>query len=316
MIQRNADAASVRVYRMRAIVSIPLILILLSIGCAPIGRTDNFRFVFMTDIHIQPELRATEGFEAAIAHVNRLKPKPAFVITGGDLIMDALGQSYSRADSLYALYIETCRHFEMPVHNGIGNHEIFGLYSESGINPDHPEYGKQMYRNRVGEGNTYHSFDHGNWHFIVLDGIGMTEERRYIGEIDEAQIEWLKKDLERTGPERPVALCIHIPFFSAAIQFRNGPTAANSSGGVIQNGKEVWDICDDYNIKLVLQGHLHIVEELAWKRFRFITAGAVSGAWWRGPLEEFEEGFVVVDVKGDNFTWAYEDYGWEAESRD
>ena len=50
---------------------------------------EHFTFAFLTDIHLQPELRATEGFKKAIAKVNELNPD--FVITGGDLIMDALG---------------------------------------------------------------------------------------------------------------------------------------------------------------------------------------------------------------------------------
>jgi len=43
--------------------------------------------------------------------------KPNFVITGGDQIMDAMGQSYGRADSLYNLYQETVKELKMPVCN-------------------------------------------------------------------------------------------------------------------------------------------------------------------------------------------------------
>ena len=53
---------------------------------------ESFTFAFLTDIHLQPERNATEGFRAAIAEVNVLKPD--FVITGGDLVMDVLGVSY------------------------------------------------------------------------------------------------------------------------------------------------------------------------------------------------------------------------------
>ena len=51
---------------------------------------DTFRFIFMTDIHVQPELSGDEGFKQAIQKVNKLKPD--FVITGGDLVFDALGR--------------------------------------------------------------------------------------------------------------------------------------------------------------------------------------------------------------------------------
>ena len=51
----------------------------------------DFTFVFMTDIHLSPEKSAPVGFQQAIDTVNRLNP--AFVITGGDLIMDALARA-------------------------------------------------------------------------------------------------------------------------------------------------------------------------------------------------------------------------------
>ena len=50
----------------------------------------QFRFVHLTDIHLQPELDAERGFRQCIAHVNELRPRPDFVITGGDLLMDTL----------------------------------------------------------------------------------------------------------------------------------------------------------------------------------------------------------------------------------
>lgn len=291
---------------------LPLLMIMIS--CIVQSGPDSFRFAFLTDIHVQPESRATEGYTAAIDHVNQLRPRPDFVITGGDLIMDALGQTFGRADSLYALFIETTKLFRMDVYHCIGNHENFGVYTSSGISPDHPEYGKKMFENRLGDGRTYRSFDYEGWHFVLLDGIGFTEERRYIGEIDEAQIEWLRADLENTGYERPVVLALHIPFYTIWSQMHSGSLAANSRGTVITNAAEVWEVCSPYNVKLVLQGHLHVVEEIVWKGTHFITGGAVSAAWWRGPHAGFEEGYVLVDVHGNDFDWTYEDYGWEVET--
>ena len=66
-----------------------LLVIIIFFISACTKRSDSFRFAFMTDIHLQQELRAEEGFAKAIAKVNDLNAE--FVITGGDLIMDALG---------------------------------------------------------------------------------------------------------------------------------------------------------------------------------------------------------------------------------
>ena len=63
---------------------------------------------------------------------------PDFVITGGDLVSDALAQRESRADSLFNLYKATSENFKMPVYNAIGNHDVFGWYPQSGVSETNP----------------------------------------------------------------------------------------------------------------------------------------------------------------------------------
>ncbi|MEE4312329.1 MAG: metallophosphoesterase [candidate division KSB1 bacterium] len=279
-------------------------------GCQ--SDENEFRFVFLTDIHCQQKLGAVEGFKAAIEAVNLLDPRPDFVVTGGDLVFDVLATGYEHADSLYNLYAELIQEFNMPVYNTIGNHEIFGWYPNSGVDAKHPEFGKKMFANRLGDGRTYRSFDHKGWHFVLLDAMQMTPERNYRGEIDLNQMKWLEKDLSEIESDQPVVLVTHIPFYSIFLQYRNGPMTQNSERLVVTNAHEVNRICDPYNLKAVLQGHLHTVEEINYYGVKYITAGAVSGSWWQGPRFEFPEGFAVIDVSGDELTWHYEDYGWDA----
>lgn len=268
---------------------------------------DEFSFAFLTDIHVQPERQADKGYEKAISKVNELNPD--FVLTGGDLIMDALGQSYERADSLYDMYYEISKKFNMPVYNTLGNHEVFGLYEDSGIDPLHPDYGYNMFRKRLGQ--EYYSFDHKGWHFIVLNSVGMGENRRYYGHVDSIQMEWIRRDLTKVDSLTPIAVSVHIPFITSWTQLRYGTTAPNEDGVVITNGKEVLSLFADHNLKLVLQGHLHFLEDIYVRGTHFITAGAVSARWWSGPVDGLEEGFLMVHVDGDDFEWEYVDYGWE-----
>jgi len=268
---------------------------------------DSFSFIFMTDIHVQPERNATEGFLQAIDTINALNPD--FVLTGGDLIMDALGQPFGRSDSLYNLYKETVGKLKMPVYNTIGNHEVFGLYEQSGISPGHELYGKNMYEQRLAQ--RYHSFDYEGWHFIALDGIGFTENRRYYGYIDSLQLEWLKKDLIETGTEKPVVLSTHIPLLSVGAQIMQSPTQGFDQGSIITNAHDVFKIIEGYNVKMVLQGHLHFLEDIYYNGVHYITGGAVCSSWWNGPRYGMEEGFLKIDVTGENFDWEYVDFGWE-----
>jgi len=290
------------------------IAILVFSGCKPPINTsaeqaeDSFSFAFLTDIHLQPELGADVGFQWAINEVN--KRKPDFVLTGGDLVMDALNQSYGRADSLYNLYIKLSGKFKMPVYNTVGNHEVYGWHrNEKGIE-QHPEFGKKMFEKHLGD--RYYSFDHKGWHFIVLDAISRTEEGGYSGGIDEEQILWLAKELQKVDKEIPIAVSVHIPFITAASQISRGSMAANNPGLVISNSLEVLRLFSEHNLRLVLQGHLHYLEDIyVQNQVHFITGGAVCGKWWANePDSKPEEGFVMIHVEGEELDWEYVDYGW------
>lgn len=275
-------------------------------SCERRSSRGEFSFVFMTDIHLTPSRNAVPGFKQAISSVNALHPD--FVITGGDLIMDALEQKYSTADSLYNLYGETVKNLTMPVHNTMGNHEIYGIFLSSRPDTLNPEYGEKMFEKRLGK--SYYSFDHKGWKFIILNSVEATKRSRYIGKIDDTQIEWIKKELQATGKATPIVMSTHIPFITSNTQKYIGTTVANDSAAVIYNGKEVLDLFHGYNLKLVLQGHLHTVEDIYVDGIHFLTGGAVCAAWWNGPNRDFEEGFMLISVKNDDFSWKYVDYGW------
>ena len=269
---------------------------------------DGFTFAFMTDLHVQPEKRADEGVARAIEKVNELGPD--FVITGGDLIMDALGQTQGRSDSLYRMYDSLQQGFEMPVYNTLGNHELFGIYERSGVDRSHPLYGEKMYEKYLGK--PYYAFDHKGWRFYIFDSVDDTGEGRYYGHVDSVQLAWLKEDLEGVDPETPLAVSVHIPLITAYTQISKGSTEANSRGLVVENSREVLDAFGDHNLKLVLQGHLHILEDIYIDGIHFITGGAVSANWWSGPRNGMEEGFLVLKVHGEELEWKYVDFGWEA----
>ncbi len=268
---------------------------------------DAFSVAFMTDVHLQPERNAVEGFKQALDTVNSLAPD--FIITGGDLIMDALGQRYGRADSLYNLYRDVVSMAKMPVYNTMGNHEIFGIYRKSGADPANPEYGEKMFEKRIAK--PYYSFTHKGWKFMIINSIEDTGKDSYTGLVESVQIEWIKTELKNTSPETPIVISTHIPFVSAMTQVLGGSTLPNDSSLVVYNSREVIGLFKDHNLKLVLQGHLHILEEININGVQYITGGAVCGAWWNGPYRWSEEGFVYLTFGKDDFTWKYIDYQWE-----
>lgn len=269
-------------------------------------------FIHYTDVHVQPELRGDEGYRKAVAAMNGLKPKPVLAIAGGDLVFDVFDTGYQRADQLYKMYAQITQGLDMPVYSVIGNHDVFGINPTAGVVSSHPEYGKAMFAERLGGGKTYRAFDCRDWHFVVLDSIFLTPDSKYEGRIDQEQFTWLQQDLQAAGPKRPVVLVTHIPFFSILPALQNGPTEAVSPSIVIANAKEVLEFCSGYNIKAMLQGHVHIVEDHRYKNTQYVTSGAVCGNWWKGPRMGHPEGFAVYTINGDQLTWEYHSYGWQA----
>ena len=151
---------------------------------------------------------------------------------------------------------------------------------------------------------------------MVLNSVQVTEDHRYIGMIDEEQMEWIKKDLIDVDHKTPIVISTHIPFITVYTQILYGEYAPDYHGLVMENSRDVLNLFNDYNLKIVLQGHLHYLEDIEVYGVHFITVGAVSGQWWRGPNHEVEEGFLMVHVKGDDYCWEYVDYGWQVEKRD
>src|SRR5580704_1541480 len=133
----------------------------------------SFDFVFFTDTHIQPELNAAHGCDMCFRKIAATNPE--FAIMGGDHVYDATTVNGVRAGMVFDLYKRTEQALGMPLHNAIGNHDIFGVLKQSGIAPTDPLYGKKMYQDRMGQ--TYYSFDYKGYHFVVLDSIQPTPDR-------------------------------------------------------------------------------------------------------------------------------------------
>jgi 3',5'-cyclic AMP phosphodiesterase CpdA len=289
-----------------------IVFFLITVSCTIQEETqetsDNaFTFAFFTDIHLQPERNAEAGFQQAIDSVNKLNPD--FIITGGDLIMDALGTSYGRADSLYDIYTEMIKGFNMPAYHTMGNHEVYGWYERSGADLENPEFGKKMFEKRVGP--LYQAVEHKGWKIFILNSVVQNGRGGYMGGIDSLQMAWISEELERTPQDMPLMVSVHIPFITTEAQIFGGSMTPNADYEVITNSKEVLDLFNEHNLKLVLQGHLHFYEYMYAFGTTYITGGAVSGAWWNGPYYGTEEGFLLVHIDGEDFTWEYVDYGWE-----
>lgn len=287
-----------------------------STHAAEASAPQAFRFVQMTDIHVQPQRKAAEGLRAAIEAAHKLTPRPDFILTTGDLVFDALNTPEPRVRTLFDLYTSICRDSDLPIRQCIGNHECFG-WSNSKVSKDHPEYGKKMAADRLGLDKLTYSFDHKGWHFCVVDDILPNDSREgYHGGISDENMDWLDKDLTAAGG-RPKIICAHIPLLSAVIyrnmEARDKEFLEVSRRRVCRNPGPIMDLLRKHKVGLSLAGHLHQNERIELDGTTYITSGAVSGAWWKGAHFGNAEGFGIIDVKADGtFEHRYHEYGWKA----
>ncbi len=271
------------------------------------NKPEPFRFVYLTDTHIGLGEPSIEQTRRCIRRINALDPPASFVINGGDLVKNAYEQTYEAADADYRLAGQILGELNIPVYHSIGNHDLFGVAPATGVSTDHPEYGKAMFRQRIGGGRTYFSFDFGGWHFILLDSIHVDEQLNWGGGVDAEQIDWLKKDLEILNGQRPICLVTHIAIVSPVVQIRLGAMRAPGPGGLVVNGAEIYLLCEPHRLKLVLQAHTHFYEEAILNGTRFIGGGAVVGGWGPGPLDGPPTGFGLITVNGGTAVYEHID---------
>ena len=81
----------------------------------------------------------------------------------------------------------------------------------------------------------------------------------------------------------------------------------------IKNARQLRTLLAKYNVKLILQGHMHVNERIVVSNVTYITTGAVCGNQWKAPrFGEFSEGYGVITISKGQFEYAYRTYGWKA----
>jgi 3',5'-cyclic AMP phosphodiesterase CpdA len=276
---------------------------------SPGRRRSTLRIVFFTDVHTRLEWGTPEALALAARHINGRRPE--LILAGGDLITDGFQSSAASVRRRWDAYMAMHSSLRAPVAAALGNHDLVAAIPEDGTPPAKDP--RTVFRERLGEESTYRSFNANGYHIVILDSISVVGgELKYVGHIDEPQLDWLRRDLESVDTDTPIVVLTHIPLLTAFYQATEGATSAAQANRVITNNVEVLQAFSRHNLTLVLQGHLHVEEQLQWRGTRFITGGAVCGKWWRGPWYGTPEGFGVVTLRPTRIDWEYVSYDWTA----
>lgn len=260
--------------------------------CNRTGR--KFRFAFFTDVHLfrNNERNSHIGFQRALDDV--LPKEIDFILFGGDNI-DAYRLEETEAEVLYKWFKKEVNKRGIEAHYTIGNHDVYYTPIDREVDPN----GYRLHEKYFGALN--HSFDHKGIHFIVLNSVIQNSSGFCVGN---EQLRWLEEDLKKTGSQTPVVVSMHVPIQSLYYPAVEGKIVTTD---MITDFKQVWDCLEQYNVKMILQGHQHLHEELLVKNMHFLTGGAVCGNWWAaGDFQKTEKGYLLIDVDENNdFSWEY-----------
>jgi alkaline phosphatase len=200
-----------------------------------------------------------------------------FAVHGGDLI-DALPDPDPVSEARFLKQIN--REFaklHCPRHYVLGNHCIFSLT-------------KSEYLEGIERPHSYYSFDHGAFHFVVLDACyrqdGVDYGRRNFDyrdtEIPPAEREWLAEDLGATGNKT-------IVFVHQRLDQPQGSEDAIHSAGAVRNILE-----DSGKVAAVFMGHSHVNDYHDIRGVHYCTLDAVVGG--EGAANN---AYSVLDIHND-----------------
>ena len=262
------------------------------------GPRSPLRIAFFTDVHARREWHTPDALALAAAAIDA--ERADLVLCGGDLIADGWLLPSHVAAPRWAVYGEMHRAIRGPIRYAVGEQDLVGAFPPDGTSPVADP--RAEFRLFTGASRTWYSFDAGGVHVVVLDSVRLaTDARNCNGHVSDEQLGWLRGDLSRIDAFTPVVLMLHIPLI-----------AASGAEAGVANAAQVLAAFEGHNLRLVLQGHLHVNEILRRGDTTFVVGGAICGDAWRGPMRGTREGFGVATLRHDRIDWRYVEYGWSA----
>jgi 3',5'-cyclic-AMP phosphodiesterase len=254
---------------------------------------------FLSDIHVKPTVTSEAGMRAAFRHVNNHSDKPAFIINGGDAIMDAMAADKTKTQAQWDVWNKVIREEnKLPMYHVIGNHDAWGWQVKDESIKSDPLYDKGWVMQEHKMNSRYYSFTNREWKFIVLD-TAHENNGGYIAKLDAPQFAWLEQELKSTNPEQHICIVSHIPIASFCSAMFADENQANgdwriSRALLMTDARKILQLFSQYNnIRCCLSGHIHLQDEVNYKGIQYFCNGAVSGNWWNGAFKGFDPAYAL-----------------------
>lgn len=298
-----------------------------TLAAAQPAAGEAFTFAHITDVHIFPELNAEKWFAKCLHQIQQHSLKPSMILNTGDCLMDSLKVDRDRANALWAMWNGiTKNENSLPMRHCLGNHDAWALgLGEGAAETKDPHYGKKLALDKLGMDKLYYSFDHGAWHFIMLDTVQPAVGKHPTGwtaNLDDEQFEWLKADLAAVPADRHVAVYSHVPILQMASMLYLKPDDEGryifGAQHMLMDARRIVDLFGKHpQVKLCLSGHIHLLDSVKLNNVTYICDGAVCGKWWRGARIDAQPGYSLTTFKPDGtFEYKYSEYGWKPTDQD
>ena len=253
------------------------------IGEANAAEPRGLTFAQISDSHVgfdkpaNPNARGT--LEEAIAKINGLPQKPAFMIHTGDISHLSKEKEFDNADSIIS-------QSRLDVHYVPGEHDF--------LDPEQKLYRERYARRANGAG--WYSFDANGVHFIGLNNV-VDLKAGGLGNLGAEQLEWLEDDVKSRSASTPIVVFAHIPLW----------TVYQEWGWGTDDGAQALSYLKRFGSVTVLNGHIHQVMQKVEGNVTFHTArstafpqpapgAAASPGPMKVPEEQLRQMLGVADV--------------------
>jgi 3',5'-cyclic-AMP phosphodiesterase len=212
----------------------------------------SFSFAQVSDSHLgfnKPvNTNVTETFQDALSRVTATPEKPAFLIHTGDITHLSTPEQFDSAAQLLAAT-------KLPTYTVPGEHDIL-------------EEDRKSYLNRYGkgtQGDGWYSFDAQGVHFIGLVNV-VNLEGNGLGDLGQAQLEWLEQDVKNLSSSTPIVVFAHVPLW----------VVYQDWGWGTKDGAQALAYLKRFGSVTVLNGHIHQVMQKVEGHVAFHTARSTA----------------------------------------
>jgi 3',5'-cyclic AMP phosphodiesterase CpdA len=219
--------------------------------------------------------KESELYEQAVDAINKLNPD--FVVLTGDLV----NKKDDRAQVAEFRRITAKIKKEIPVYYSPGNHDIGQPTTQKDIDTFISDYGHDRF-----------SFRHKKSLFI---GVNSCLIKSNTPVLEEAQLDWLKKELSKGKKAKNIVMFTHYPFF---INSFDEADAYFNIAAATRN--RYLNLFKEYGVDAVFAGHLHNNGAGKFGDMQMITTSAVGK-----PLGKVQSGIRVIKVYPDHVESVY-----------